>query len=146
MYNSRTWLNPINSDSTGSVVAYDGEVTDLDSGKKYPHTFLEISDCRGKARLHLTSDDTKEQFIEKMKMLKYEIELFINHLEKMETSRKIFEILQYAKKNNLNDNDIVGEGLTVKDLKEKLDKQLDKELGVSKDDESNFRGGAWSGD
>ena len=82
MYNSRTWLNPINSDSTGSVVAFDGEVTDLDTGKKYPQTFLEISDCRNKARLHLTSDDRRELFIEKMKQLNYEIQLFINHLEK----------------------------------------------------------------
>jgi hypothetical protein len=82
MYNSRTWLNPLDSDSTGSVVAYDGEVTDLDTGKKYPQTFLEISDCRNKVRLHLTSDDRKELFIEKMKQLNYEIELFIKHLEK----------------------------------------------------------------
>lgn len=82
MYNSRIWLNPITSDSTGSVVAFDGEVTDLDTGKKYPQTFLEIADCRNKVRLHLTSDDTKELFIEKMKQLNYEINLFINHLEK----------------------------------------------------------------
>ncbi|PKQ69375.1 hypothetical protein BZG01_00105 [Labilibaculum manganireducens] len=82
MYNSRTWLNPTNSDSTGSVVAFDGEVTDLDTGKKYPQTFLELADCRNKVRLHLTSDDTKELFIEKMKQLNYEINLFINHLEK----------------------------------------------------------------
>jgi len=82
MYNSRTWLNPLNSDSTGSVVAFDGEVTDLDTGKKYPQTFLELADCKNKVRLHLTSDDTKELFVEKMKQLNYEIQLFINHLEK----------------------------------------------------------------
>lgn len=82
MYNKRVWLNPKTSDSTGSVVAFDGKVTDLDTGKKYPQTFLEISDCRSKARLHLTSDDTKELFIKKMKMLKNEIDLFIKHLEK----------------------------------------------------------------
>ena len=81
-YNKRTWLNPIESDSTGSVVAFDGEVTDLDTGKKYPQTFLEVADCRGKVRLHLTSDDTKEMFIEKMEKLRDEVELFINHLKK----------------------------------------------------------------
>lgn len=82
MYNSRTWLNSINSDSTASVVAFDGEVTDIDTGKKYPQTFLEIADCKSKVRLHLTSDDTRELFLEKMKQLKREIELFISHLER----------------------------------------------------------------
>jgi len=81
MYNKRVWLNPEGSDSTGSVVAYQGEVTDLDTGKKYPQAFLEVADCRNKARLHLTSDDTLDAFICKLKLLKNEIELFINHLE-----------------------------------------------------------------
>lgn len=81
MYNNRTWLNPIKSDSTASVVAFDGEVTDLDTNKKYPQTFLEIADCRNKVRIHLTSDDTKEMFIEKMEHIKREIQLFINHLD-----------------------------------------------------------------
>jgi hypothetical protein len=82
MYNKRTWLNPEDSDSTGSVVAYSGEVTDLDTGKKYPEQFLEISDCRTKIRLHLTSDDTPESFITKIKLLRSEIDLFIKYLEK----------------------------------------------------------------
>lgn len=81
MYNKRTWLNSIESDSTGSVVCYDGEVTDLDTFRKYPQTFIEIADCRRKIRLHMNSDDTREMFIDKMKLLKEEIELFIDHLE-----------------------------------------------------------------
>lgn len=81
VYNKRTWLNQVKSDSTGSVVAFDGDIVDFE-GKKYHSTFLEIADCRHKIRLHITSDDTKEEFIEKMKLLKEEIELFINHLEK----------------------------------------------------------------
>lgn len=80
-YNSRTWLNSINSDSTGSVVAFDGKVTDLDTGNKYTQRFLEVADCRGKVRLHQTSDDTKEHFIQKLKLLRYEIDEFIKHLE-----------------------------------------------------------------
>lgn len=82
MYNKRTWLNEIDSDSTGSVVAFDGEVTDLDSGKRYPQRFLEIADCRNKTRLHQTSDDSKQDFIDKIKLLRSEIDLFIKHLEK----------------------------------------------------------------
>ena len=80
-YNKRTWLNAENSDSTGSVVAFDGQVTDLDTGKKYPQRFLEIADCRHKIRLHQTSDDTKEDFLTKMKLLQEELTLFIMYLE-----------------------------------------------------------------
>jgi molybdopterin synthase catalytic subunit len=79
-YNRRTWLNPLKSDSTGAVVAFDGTVIDF-KGKKYPETFLEISDCYHKIKLHKTADDTKKQFIAKMKLLKLEIDRFIKHLE-----------------------------------------------------------------
>lgn len=81
-YNRRTWLNPKSSDSTGSIVTFDGEVTDLDTKKKYPQRFLEIADCHHKTRLHLTSDDKDHDFLQKMKILRGEIDLFIKHLEK----------------------------------------------------------------
>jgi hypothetical protein len=46
-YNRRTWLNPEdNSDSTSSIVCFDGEVTDLDTDKFFPQRYVEISDCR----------------------------------------------------------------------------------------------------
>ena len=80
MYNKRTWLNSITSDSTGSIVAFDGKVTY--EGQLVDSTFLEIADCRSKVRLHLTSDDSRHDFKEKMKLLRHEIELFIEHLEK----------------------------------------------------------------
>ena len=80
MYNKRTWLNAIKSDSTGSVVAFDGKVTY--GNELVDSTFLEVSDCRHKIRLHLTSDDDKQDFIDKMKLLRNEIDEFINHLEK----------------------------------------------------------------
>jgi len=81
-YNRRVWLNKKTCDSTGSLVAFDGEVTDLDSKNKYQQTFLEIADCRTKIRLHRTSDDSREDFISKMKLLEKEIKLFIDYLEK----------------------------------------------------------------
>ena len=80
-YNSRTWLNSLNSDSTGSVVAFDGDVM-LWNKELTPSTFLEISDCRNKVRLHMNEDDSKAHFIQKMNILKDEIQLFINHLER----------------------------------------------------------------
>ncbi len=79
MYNKRTWLNSDKSDSTGSVVAFDGKVTY--KGKYLDERFLEIADCRSKIRLHQTSDDTKEDFLVKIKLLKTEIEQFIEYLE-----------------------------------------------------------------
>lgn len=80
MYNKRTWLNKDKCDSTSSVVAFDGKVTDLDSKNRYIQRFLEISDCHHKIRLHKTSDDTNEDFLNKMKLLKKEIGLFIKYL------------------------------------------------------------------
>ena len=81
-YNRRTWLNSNKSDSTGSVVAFDGKITDLDTKKKYTQRFLEIADCRRKVGLHKTSDDTDEDFLNKMKLLRNEIDKFIKHLER----------------------------------------------------------------
>ena len=79
-YNKRTWLNPISSDSTGSVACFDGKVSFGDN--LVDSTFIEISDCRNKIRLHQTVDDSRKQFVDKLKLLKTEIELFINHFEK----------------------------------------------------------------
>ncbi len=81
MYNKRTWLNAESCDSTGSVVAYDGKVTDLDTNNQYTQRFLEIADCHHKIRLHKTSDDTDKDFLDKMRLLKSEIDQFINYLE-----------------------------------------------------------------
>jgi hypothetical protein len=81
MYNKRTWLNSIKSDSTGSVVAFDGKVSY--EGQYVDSTFLEIADCRRKIRLHITSDDSRQDFIEKMILLRDEIDMFINHLKKL---------------------------------------------------------------
>lgn len=80
-YNKRTWLNSNKSDSTSSVVAYDGKVTDMDTKQQVDYRFLEVSDCRNKIKIHQTSDDTKNDFTNKIKLLKDEIELFINYLE-----------------------------------------------------------------
>lgn len=79
MYNKRTWLNPDNSASVGNIVAFDGETTWKD--KKIRNTFLSISDCSVSIRLHKTDDDNINEFINKLKLLKNEIDLFINHLE-----------------------------------------------------------------
>jgi hypothetical protein len=79
MYNKRTWLNKSDSPSTGSVVAFEGE--SLWKGKKVNNTFLSVSDCFVSAKLVKTEDDTINDFIDKMKLLKNEISDFIKYLE-----------------------------------------------------------------
>lgn len=79
-YNSRKWLNGEQSRSTGSVVCYDGETEFADGLAR--DSFIEISDCRGKTRLHKGSDDTVEDFVAKLALLKKELSAFIEHFKK----------------------------------------------------------------
>lgn len=85
MYNKRTWLNKPDSPSTGNVVAFDG-VTAW-KGVNIRDTFLSISDCNNSIRLHKIDDDSVEDFIDKMKLLKSEIEQFIGYLETTLTNK-----------------------------------------------------------
>ena len=78
MYNKRTWLNPTTSSSTSSVVAFDGDVEYTD--KTYRDTFLKISDCKGSIVLHKKDNETMKAFIDKLTLLKNEIEEFTKYL------------------------------------------------------------------
>lgn len=82
MYNKRTWLNKQDSPSTGSVVAFDGEVKS--ENEKYRSTFLSVSDCFNSAKLHKADYDSMEDFIYKMKTLRNVIDSFIEYLETTE--------------------------------------------------------------
>lgn len=79
-YSDRSWLNRDDSPSTGSAVAFDGMQKDED-GKEWRSTFLEVSDCYGKVKLHKASYDTDRDFLDKMKILRDVIDRFIKHLE-----------------------------------------------------------------
>lgn len=85
-YNKRTWLNPDNSSSTANIIAFDGDVNY--SGEVCKTTFLQIADCRKTIKLHVVEYDTIHDFIDKMKLLRNEIDLFINHLEKQYEGNK----------------------------------------------------------
>ena len=78
-YNKRTWLNPIRYDQTSSVVAFEGMV--IYDDKPIKTAFLEISDCHTKIRLYRTVNDSSQDFINKLRLLNLEIELFMIHLE-----------------------------------------------------------------
>lgn len=80
IYCKRTWLNKENSPSTGNIVCFDGDTTH--NGSVARNIFVSISDCYNSARLHLTEDDTIDDFICKLTTLRDELIGFINHLER----------------------------------------------------------------
>ena len=77
-YNKRQWLNSEESPSTGNIVCFDGDTTN--NGNIARNIFVSISDCYNSARLHMTEDDSIEDFIEKITLLRNELTNFINHL------------------------------------------------------------------
>lgn len=79
MYNRRIWLNKKDSPSTGSLVCFDGNTTW--HGENIRNTFLQVSDCNWSVRLHKTEDDDTANFIDKMKLLRDEVDKFISYLE-----------------------------------------------------------------
>ncbi len=81
IYCRRTWLNPINSISTGSVVTFHGLYKYPDESIETKHMFIEIGSCHSKVRLHANSNDTPADFINKLILLRNEIDLFIDHLK-----------------------------------------------------------------
>jgi len=79
MYNKRAWLKSENSPSTSSVAAFHGKAQ---WGKKpEEYTFLEISDCNGKIRLHKIASDSMNDFIAKLKTLEDSVQDFRKYLE-----------------------------------------------------------------
>ena len=81
LYNTREWLNQPTTPSTGSVVCFHGICHYPEDKDDWENMFLEVSDCHVKARLHKTTFETKEDFIQKLKLLKTNIINFIEHLE-----------------------------------------------------------------
>lgn len=77
-YNKRQWLNSVDSPSTGNIVCFDGDTTH--NGNVARNIFVSISDCYNSARLHMTEDDSVEDFVEKITLLRDELTNFINHL------------------------------------------------------------------
>ena len=77
-YNKRIWLNSEDSPSTGNIVCFDGDTKH--NGNVARNIFVSISDCYNSARLHMTEDDSVEDFVKKITLLRDELTNFINHL------------------------------------------------------------------
>ena len=85
-YNRRVWLNSIESSMTGSMVLCD--VTFYVDGEDDVYQFIEISDCHHKVRLHADKSDSNptKSFMNKLKTMRDELDLFINHLSNSEST------------------------------------------------------------
>lgn len=83
-YSVREWLNPLSSEATGSVVAFDGMVQRRQDTEPHRFTFLEVADCNGKVNLHKMPMDGSEAFVEKMRLLAKVVTEFADYLEKGE--------------------------------------------------------------
>ena len=79
-YNKRQWLNSEDSSSTGNIVCFDGDTTH--NGNVARNIFVSISDCYNSARLHMTEDESVEDFVKKITILRNELTNFFNHLNK----------------------------------------------------------------
>ena len=79
MYNRRVWLNKAESSFSGNMVAFADDIK-CDKGI-YNEMFLRISDCHHTVNLHRSTDDAVDDFINKMKILRDELNLFIEYLE-----------------------------------------------------------------
>lgn len=78
-YAKRVWLNKEGSPSTGSAVAFHGNITWRDEQEL--STFFEVSDCHCKVRLHRIKDDSLSDFIEKLRVLAKTAEDFADFLD-----------------------------------------------------------------
>lgn len=81
-YNKRVWINQPGNASTGAIVCFSGlsNWTDREGNREVAH-FIEISDCHCKIKLHYGQYDTKDEYVEKLRLLKDTIGDYIVYLE-----------------------------------------------------------------
>ena len=81
-YNKRRWLNKKASQSTGSIVCYNGTVQWNAESDREEHIFVEVADCHNKVRLHKMTDDSLDDFIDKITLMSNQLTKFAEHLRK----------------------------------------------------------------
>lgn len=82
-WNEREWLNPHDSSSTGSVVTYNGIWKYDENGeqKEDVQMFMEFASCHDKCRIHKTSQDSEQDYLNKVRKLYEHIGRYLQHLE-----------------------------------------------------------------
>lgn len=84
-YKSAVWLNDETSYHTGSIVCYDGLFG-------YPEgtgdlMYVEIGDCHQKVKIHKGESSTREDFVKKVRLMRDELNNFINYLESVQNEK-----------------------------------------------------------
>ena len=80
LYNRRTFINPLSSHYTGSISCVDGRKI-INQGKELDrYSFVEISDCHGKVRIHKDANLTEGDYISKINLLINELTSYRDHL------------------------------------------------------------------
>ena len=80
-YVERKWLNKDDSYSTGSIVVFDGVHKWNEEDKPVRQSWVEISDCHVRARLHRVYEDTAEDFLKKVEDMRDVLARFAEHLK-----------------------------------------------------------------
>lgn len=81
-YSTKTWLNPVDSYATSYIACYDGSVKD--GGSEYNTKFISIADCRKALRIYKTEEDTVENYINKLSLIRDDLDKYIEHLKKQQ--------------------------------------------------------------
>lgn len=78
-YNSRIFLNPETSIGDSTMRCFDGKYIDVD-GKEQETTYVTISDCYSKIKIHPIIGEDKNNFIKKIKLMRDELDIFYLYL------------------------------------------------------------------
>lgn len=79
-YTERQWLNKPGSHSTGSIAVFDGPHS-WGERKDVWTSWIEVKDCYGGIRLHMAYDDSRDDFIDKVKTMRDVLDRFLTHLQ-----------------------------------------------------------------
>lgn len=79
-YNDRLFLNTKDCGATSAMVLFDGIDHTYDN-KPVRLSFVEISDCHRKVRIHQTHDNTPSEYLDKIKLIYSRLGSYIKHLQ-----------------------------------------------------------------
>lgn len=80
-YCKKEFLTDSSDPGTSTVVSFYGDVTWHKESGPEQLSFLEISSCHERARLHRTHEMTEQQWIDQVRRLKKHIEEYLRFLE-----------------------------------------------------------------
>lgn len=81
LYNCRVDLNPPESHFTGSMACFDGKNV-INQGKMLErYSFVEVSSCHGKTRIHNDANLPFESYINKIDLMIKELTAYSNYLK-----------------------------------------------------------------